>query len=92
MKCDSKMMVKIAAGLGLALAVAYFALPAAHAFVVASAPFLVALICPVAMLLMMKGMNENKKGESAQPGESKSGAGDQGRSWTPMTKEGTSHE
>ncbi|MBU6502818.1 MAG: DUF2933 domain-containing protein [Burkholderiales bacterium] len=92
MKCDSKMMVKTAAGLGLALAVAYFALPAAHAFIVASVPFLVTLICPVAMLLMMKGMNENKKGESAQPGEGKSESGDQDRSWTQMTKEGVSHE
>ncbi|TAM91118.1 MAG: DUF2933 domain-containing protein [Candidimonas sp.] len=92
MKCDSKMMVKTAAGLSLALAVAYLALPAAHAFVVASAPFLVTLICPVAMLLMMKGMNENKKGESTQPGESKSGSEDQDRSWMQMTKEGAPHE
>ncbi|TAL71638.1 MAG: DUF2933 domain-containing protein [Burkholderiaceae bacterium] len=92
MKCDSKMMVKTAAGLGLALAAAYFALPTAHAFIVASAPFLVTLICPVAMLLMMKGMNENKKGESAQPGESKPESGDQGGIWTEITKEGVPHE
>ncbi len=92
MKCDSKMMVKIAVWLGVGLVAAYFTLPAAHAFILASAPFLVTLICPIAMLFMMKSMTENKKDESAHPGESKSGSGDQGHSWTPMTKEGTSHE
>lgn len=92
MKCDSKMMVKIAAGLGVALAVAYFALPAAHAFILASAPLLVALICPVAMLFMMKGMNENRKDESARPDESKAGAGEQGLTRTQTASEGTTHE
>ncbi|UUZ68980.1 DUF2933 domain-containing protein [Polaromonas sp. P2-4] len=75
MKCDAKMMVKMAVWLGVGLAVAYFAFPAAHAFILASAPFLVALICPVAMLFMMKGMNGNKKDESAKPGESKAESG-----------------
>ena len=75
MKCDSKMMVKMAVWLGVGLAVAYFALPAAQALILASAPFLVALICPVAMFLMMKGMNGNKPDESAKPGESKAESG-----------------
>lgn len=75
MKCDSKILVKMAVWLGLGLAVAYFAIPAAHAFILASAPFLVALICPVAMLFMMKGMNGNQKNESAKPGESKAESG-----------------
>ncbi len=92
MKCDSKMMVKIAVGLGVALAVAYFALPAAHAFILASAPLLVALICPVAMLFMMKGMNENKKEESARPDESKAGSGEQGLTRTQIASEATTHE
>lgn len=90
MKCDSKMMMKIAAGLGIGLVAAYFALPAAHAYIVASAPFLVVLICPVAMLFMMmgmNGMNENMKGESAQPGKSKAGSRDQGRAGTQIAKE-----
>ncbi|KGH20555.1 hypothetical protein P606_20240 [Comamonas thiooxydans] len=64
-------MLKMAVWLGLGLAVAYFAIPAAHALILASAPFLVALICPVAMFFMMKGMNGNQKDESAKPGESK---------------------
>ena len=75
MKCDSKMMVKMAVGLGVGLAVAYFALPAAQALVLASAPFLVVLICPVAMFFMMKGMNGNKPDERAKPGESKAESG-----------------
>lgn len=75
MKCDSKMMVKMAVWLGVGLAVAYFALPAAQALILASAPFLVALICPVAMFFMMKGMNGNKPDESAKPGESKTESG-----------------
>lgn len=75
MKCDSKMMVKVGVGLGFGLVVAYFALPAAQVLILASAPFLVVLICPVAMLFMMKGMNGNKKDESAKPGESKAESG-----------------
>jgi hypothetical protein len=75
MKRDAKMMVKMAVWLGVGLAVAYFALPAAQSFILASAPVLVALICPVAMLLMMKGMNGSKKDESTKPGESKAESG-----------------
>ncbi|UUZ63200.1 DUF2933 domain-containing protein [Polaromonas sp. P1-6] len=75
MKCDSKMMVKMAVWLGVGLVVVYFALPAAQAFILASAPILVALICPVAMLFMMKGMNGNKQDESAKPGESPAKSG-----------------
>ncbi|OGA98290.1 MAG: hypothetical protein A3E79_13755 [Burkholderiales bacterium RIFCSPHIGHO2_12_FULL_61_11] len=72
MKCDSKMMLKIAVGLGVALAVAYFTLPAAQALILASAPILVALICPVAMLLMMKTMNGGSKDEGTTPGQTAS--------------------
>ncbi len=70
MKCDAKLMVKMAVWLGAGLAVAYFALPAAQVLILASAPFLVALICPVAMLFMMKGMNGGKQDERAKPGDS----------------------
>lgn len=75
MKCDMKTMVKMALWLGVGLAVAYFALPAAQALILASAPILVALICPVAMFFMMKGMNGSKKDESAKPGESPAKSG-----------------
>ena len=57
MKCDTNIVLKTAAGLVIALAVAYLAVPAAHAFILASAPVLVALICPVSMLFMMKAMH-----------------------------------
>lgn len=53
MNCNFKTMIKVAAGLGLILAAAYFALPAAQAWVLASAPVLLALVCPISMLLMM---------------------------------------
>lgn len=75
MKCDLKMMVKVALGLGVGLAVAYFTLPAAQVLILASAPILVALICPVAMIFMMIGMKVNKKDESAKPDESKAKSG-----------------
>jgi len=75
MNCDLKTMLKVAAALGVGLMVAYFALPAFQALVLASAPILVALICPVAMLFMMKGMNGNKKVENAKPEENKAGSG-----------------
>jgi len=67
MKCDSKMMLKTAAGMGIVLAVAYFTLPAAQTFILASAPILLVLICPVAMLLMMASMNGSKKDDGAKP-------------------------
>ncbi|CAN7776639.1 DUF2933 domain-containing protein [Variovorax sp. LjRoot290] len=78
MNCDFKTMIKIAVGLGAALAVAYFAVPAAHAFILASAPLLLALVCPIAMILMMKGMNGSKNDERSKLDESKmnSGVGD----------------
>lgn len=71
MKCDSKTMLKTAGALGLALAVVYFTVPAAHAFILGSAPILVALICPVSMLFMMKAMNGRQKDGTAKTDESK---------------------
>lgn len=57
MKCDTNTMLKTAAGLAAVAGVIYFAVPAAQAFVLASAPILIALICPISMLIMMKMMN-----------------------------------
>jgi MFS superfamily sulfate permease-like transporter len=53
MKCNLKSMATLAAALLAALAVAYFAFPAAQAAIVASVPILLALICPVMMIGMM---------------------------------------
>jgi hypothetical protein len=84
MKCDAKTMIKVAAGLGVALVVAYVTLPSAHAFVMASAPLLLALACPLAMVVMMfamKGMNGGNKDENAKPDQDRPpspGAGELG--------------
>lgn len=61
MKCDTKLMIKIGAGIAIALGIAYFTLPGARALVVASAPILLSLICPLAMIFMMKNMNSGNK-------------------------------
>jgi hypothetical protein len=67
MNCDWKMMLKIAAVIGVALGAAYLAVPGAHAWILASAPILVALICPVAMVAMLFAMNRGKKDEHPKP-------------------------
>ena len=58
MNCQPKTMLKTAVALGAAVAIAYVALPDARAFLLASTPILLALICPltmVVMMIMMKG-------------------------------------
>ncbi len=76
MKCNTNTMLKTAAGLALVAGVVYFTVPAAQAFVLASAPLLVALICPISMLFMMKMMNSNgaEAGKSKDASPSHSGA------------------
>jgi hypothetical protein len=74
MHCNFKTMIKFAAGIGAILAVAYFALPEARAWLLASAPVLLALACPlsmIAMMFVMKGKDNaaDKKNERAKPGE-----------------------
>ncbi len=59
MKCNTNTMLKTAAGLAVMAGVVYLAVPTAQAFVLASAPILIALICPISMLIMMKMMNSN---------------------------------
>lgn len=70
MHCNARTMIKIAAALGGTLAVAYVALPEAREFVAASAPVLLALICPismVAMILMMRNPGSAETTASAEP-------------------------
>lgn len=57
MKCDTNTMLKTAAGLAVVAGGLYFTVPAAQAFVLASLPFLVVLVCPISMLIMMRMMN-----------------------------------
>lgn len=59
MNCSFKLMIKLAGGLGVALALAYFALPGAKAFVIASAPILLALVCPLTIVVAMIAMRGN---------------------------------
>lgn len=66
MKCDMKTMLKVALGLGVAIAVAYATLPVAREWIVASAPFLFFLICPLMMVFMMKGMQSCDKGQRTE--------------------------
>ena len=69
MKCNSRTMLAAALALGLAAVFAYLAFPAAKAFIVASVPVLVALVCPVSMLLIMKTMNGGKKDQDRRTEE-----------------------
>ncbi len=70
MRCDMKTMLRTAGVMGLVAVIAYFAVPEARAFIVASAPVLIALICPVSMVVMMLMMNRSrsKQGESRESG------------------------
>jgi fatty acid desaturase len=64
MNCSLKTMAATAATLLATLGVAYVAFPAAQGFILASAPILLALICPVmmiAMMLTMRGHGANAR-------------------------------
>lgn len=68
MKCDMKTMIKILLGLGVALAVAYIALPEARTLIGTMSPLLLVLVCPLAMgimMLVMKGEKPKKLDETA---------------------------
>lgn len=65
MHCNARTMLKIAAILSGILAVAYLALPDARELVAASAPVLLALICPISMVIMMLMMRKSSGAESS---------------------------
>lgn len=54
--CSFKTMAKIALGIGLILVLGYVAFPQFQTAILALAPYLLVLACPLAMLFMMKGM------------------------------------
>lgn len=64
MNCNKKTMLRVGVGLAVVFSIAYFLLPDMRTWLVASAPFLVALICPLAMLFMMKSMGSCEKKEN----------------------------
>lgn len=61
MQCDTKTMLKVGTGMAAALVIAYFALPAFRTWIIGSAPILLSLICPLAMLFTVKGMSSCSK-------------------------------
>lgn len=67
MKCDMKTILKATAVLGLVLGIVYLTVPTTHAFILASAPVLVALICPASMLFMMAAMNKTGSAKDGEP-------------------------
>lgn len=73
MSCNFKTMIKLAAGLAAILGWAFVMLPATQPFIFASAPLLLALACPLAMLVMafkMKDGPGKNKSEASVPAES----------------------
>ena len=69
MRCSVKTMLRTAGVIGLVAVIGYFAVPESRAFIVASAPVLIALICPVSMVGMMmmingSGSKESENGEA----------------------------
>lgn len=67
MKCDMKTILKATAVLGLLLGIVYLTVPTSHTFILANAPVLVALICPVAMLFRMAAMNKTGSSKDGEP-------------------------
>lgn len=52
-------MIKAGLGLAVMVAGAYAFVPVARTLIIATAPFLFFLLCPVSMLFMVKSMNSN---------------------------------
>ena len=67
MHCNAKTMLKAGAGLGLLAVLGYFTLPQFRAFIVASLPLLLTLLCPLSMIFMMKGMNSRHPAQGVKP-------------------------
>tara|TARA_R110001599_G_scaffold64023_1_gene178327 strand:- start:28139 stop:28387 length:249 start_codon:yes stop_codon:yes gene_type:complete len=64
MQCNKKMMIRMGIGIAVMLAIAYIFFPNMRTLVIASAPLLISLICPLAMIFMMKGMSTCDKKQS----------------------------
>lgn len=57
MQCDIKTMVKVGLGLGTVATSAYVFIPGVRLAVIAAAPFLFFLLCPISMIFMARSMN-----------------------------------
>lgn len=69
MSCSPRTMIKTAAALVGILGAAYLAFPEARTLVAASAPVLLALICPISMLAMMFMMRKPDGTGTCAPAE-----------------------
>jgi len=69
MKCNAKTMLSVAAAMGVAALLAYLAFPEAKLFILANTPILIALICPVSMLIMMWSMRGHKDHSERTPAD-----------------------
>lgn len=68
MNCSTNTMLKVGVGLGLTLGAAYFIIPAAQTLILASAPYLLLLVCPISMgfmMLMMSRTGESRSNANA---------------------------
>lgn len=59
MKCNTKTMVSTALALALILTVGYWALPQVRGALTSFIGIAIALICPLSMLFMMRGMQSH---------------------------------
>lgn len=57
--CSFRTLMKMALGIVLLLVIGYLAFPAFQTRIIAAAPLLFILVCPLSMLFMMKGMNHS---------------------------------
>jgi DUF2933 family protein len=67
MKCTKNMLV-IGGALFAAGLVAYIELPQFHPWIASAASLLILLLCPLSMMLMMKGMHSDQEQTTPSPG------------------------
>lgn len=67
MTCSFKTMMKVGVALVAAVAIGYAAVPALREWLVAFSPFLFLLVCPLAMVLMMRGMSSHDSNSAVVP-------------------------
>ena len=67
--CNMKTMLKVMFTLGLVAGIAYVALPQFQTSIASVAPLLLALACPLAMVLMAAGMNGSKEVRNVDGGK-----------------------
>lgn len=71
MNCNRKTLINLALFVGAALVAAYFALPQFHTLILGMVPIMLALLCPLSMLFMMRSMGsrDKKHNEASEAGQ-----------------------